>query len=255
MSDQVRQTLHAAAPTRVATPDFDDLWRRGRRRRRAAQAIASVAGLALFVSVGWSIQQMAAPPSLEVVGSPDSGRDAEVQMQADAVWRAPADGAVDAVEKFTAAAFGWSADQLTIEGVTDTPGPMFVTASTGQSDVKVTMLLAAGQDDRWQVFQVQTDGGTGGTLRPDKIEIPVPAGATTMDVHAFVNGRTVHLSGTATATIALNKLGVDDPDMLGGWLVVYRDERGQVVGARGGEFGMGGQQPTKPSRTPPGEDS
>ena len=252
MSDQLRRTLDAAAPTSVAAPDVVGLWRRGRRRRRTGQATAAVACLVLFVSVGWTVQQVTGPSSLEVVGSPDDSGVPDVSMQGDAVWRAPADSALNAVEKFTAEAFGWSAGQYTVEGLEDGPGPMFVTVSTSPGDVRVNIMLATGQGDLWQIFQVQTEGGRSGTMTQESIEKPVPDGAATMDIHAWVDGHTVHANGPATSTIMLSQVGVEHPDALGGGLVVYRDDDGNVVGASGGVWGLGGIEPTEPSHTPPG---
>lgn len=253
MSEQLRQVVQASAPTQVAPVDAEELWRRGRQRRRTTRALAAVACVGLFVMAGWSVQHLAAPASLTIVGAPDEGSAQDLQVQSDAVWREPADDAVDAVERFAATAFGWAARDLTIEGVTETEGPVFATVSHGPTDVSVTILLTPAPEQHWQIVQVQSEGPTGGTLTPREIQLPVPAGAATMDVHAFVDGRTVHYRGAADAVITADELDIRDMDMIGGALVVYRDAAGEVVGAHGGQFGTGGEQPTEPSTTPPAD--
>lgn len=250
MSEQLRQVVQASAPTQVAAVDAEEMWRRGRQRRRTTQTLAAVACVGVFVVAGWSVQQLTAPASLTVVEAPDEGRPQDLQVQPDAVWREPADDAVDAVEQFTATAFDWAASDLIIEGVTETEGPVFATVSHRPTNVSVTILLTPAPEQQWQVVQVQSEDTTGGTLTPREIQLPVPAGAATMNVHAFVDGRTVHYRGAADAVITAEELDSPDMDMIGGALVVYRDAAGEVVGAHGGHFGTGSEQPTEPSTTP-----
>lgn len=253
MSEQLKQVVQSSVPTQVAPVDVEALWRRGRQRRRTAQALAAVACGAVFVVAGWSVHQLTAPTSLTVVGAPDQGSAQDLQAQPDAVWREPAGDAVDAIQQFATTAFGWTASDLTIEGATDAEGPVFATVAHGPTDVSVTILLAPAPRQQWQVVQVQSEGTAGGGMAPGEMRLTVPAGATTMDVHAFVDGRTIHYRGPADAVVTVDELDIADMAMLGGTLVVYRDAAGQVVGAYGGQFGMGGEHPTEPSSTPPAE--
>ena len=71
MSDELRDTLDRAAPTALAEPDFEQVWHRGRRRRRARHLSTVVATIVLIAAAGWTTQQVTAPRSLEVVGQPD----------------------------------------------------------------------------------------------------------------------------------------------------------------------------------------
>lgn len=244
MPDELRDTLDRAAPTAIAEPDFEQVWHRGRRRRRTRHLSAVVATVVLLVGAGWTTQQLATPGSLEVVDQPDDGR-AGLQLHADVVWRAPAADAEAAVQKFTAQAFGWSAGAVDVEGTSSgSSGPRFVTASHRDTELAIQMLLTPGPQGTWQVRQVAPNEA-GGTATAEAITYPVPPGATTMQVYAFANGRTVRQSGTATGSIRLADLGVRDYDSLGAVLVIYRDGTGQVVGARGGVAGTA-EQPSAP---------
>lgn len=242
MPDELRDTLDRAAPTVLVEPDFEQVWHRGRRRRRTRHLSAVVATVVLVVAAGWTTQQLATPGSLQVVDQPDDG--AGLQLHADAVWRAPAPDAKAAIEEFTAQAFGWSAGAVDVEGAdTGSSGPRFVTASNRDTELAIQMLLTPGPQATWQVVQVGPNGGGTGTA--EAITYPVPTGATTMQVYAFANDRTVRQSGTATGTIRLADLGVRDYDALGAVLVIYRDGTGKVVGARGGVAGTA-EQPSAP---------
>ena len=243
MPDELRDTLDRAAPTVLAEPDFEQVWHRGRRRRRTRHLSTVVATVVLVVAAGWTTQQLATPRSLQVINQPDNG--AGLQLHADAVWRAPAPDAEAAIEQFTAQAFGWTAGAVDVEGAdTGTSDPRFVTASNRDTELTIQMLLTPGPQRTWQVVQVGPNDG-GGTGTADAITYPVPPRATTMQVYAFANGRTVRQSETATGTIRLADLGVHDYDSLGAVLVIYRDGTGQVVGARGGVAGTA-EQPATP---------
>ena len=253
MSEQVRQLVQASVPTQVTSVDAEELWRRGRQRRRVTRILAGVACAIVFVGAGWSMQQLAAPTSLTDVGAPDDGGPSDLEAHPDAVWREPADNAVHAVEKFMAVAFGWAASDLTTEGGAEAPGPMYFTVSHDPTGVSVTVLVTPAPEQQWQVVTVESEGTRGGSVTPQTLRLPVPDGAAIMDVHAFMDGHTVHYRGEADAIITADELDAADMATIGGVLVVYRDASGRVVGANGGQFGMGGELPTAPASAPPAD--
>ena len=73
MADDVRDILRGLASAERPTDggDFDDLWRRGRRQRRAVQWVAVVASVIVAVAAVVVMPQvMEAPPALEVAEQP-----------------------------------------------------------------------------------------------------------------------------------------------------------------------------------------
>ena len=192
------------------------------------------------------VQQLTAPASLTVVGTPDEGSAQDLQVQPDAVWREPADDAVDAVEQFTATAFGWAASDLSIEGVTERGRARVATVSHRPTNVSVTILLTPAPEQQWQVVQVQSEATTGATLTPREIQLPVPAGAPRWTCTPSWTATPSTTAGAADASSPRRSSTSWPWTTVGGVLVVYRDAAGEVVDAYGGHFGTGSEQPTEP---------
>lgn len=63
MVDQTRQLLEQGAGTPPAAPDLDDLWRRGRRHRRAIQIVTGATAVAVVVAAAIVVPRLAGGPA------------------------------------------------------------------------------------------------------------------------------------------------------------------------------------------------
>lgn len=73
MAENVRELLHDSAPQPAHRPDFERMWERGRRQRRASRFVGALGGVVVLVVAGLGLAELAAAPpgAVEVADRPD----------------------------------------------------------------------------------------------------------------------------------------------------------------------------------------
>jgi hypothetical protein len=236
--DQLREYLDyagtSAGETLVTKPDPASSPVRWYRR---GPVLAGIAALAVLISAVPAV--LLAP---NTVPPADEQLPAPLDVGIELVWPASGFGgdADEVAAEFARLALGWTDSEIVSDPDAAADGPVWTTIKhPGREDLEVLSIPVG--DGRRALIQVGTPGVTTGPGEDgdgQQVGFPRVAGTTSAVLHVrFVDSDRVEVMRAELSDLERGRVSVASESPVGGVVVVYVDEDGEAVTARGGHFG------------------